>query len=259
MKRVSRAALLLDRGEQVVRGRRRHAVAELRKLVTAPVIDASGVRRSCDSEDSSVVRSFSFSSSAAVRTASLDQQRAVDGDRGLLENDGRARARPVGEIGASRSASARSRRRRRRRAGSTSGRNWKRTFGQRAGAPAGRLAACRRPSAPRSFSPASSSSIGGQAARSGNSPSSGSSMHDAARLQRLLDLRSPWPRACRRASPAPDSLRENSNSDRVVLARSRTRGGLVAHAAGQRCRSITATTRKHQQRQNSCGSAIVNW
>ena len=79
---------LLDRGEQVARAapsasRRRTCCS----VVTAPVIVASGVRRSCDSEASRVVRSFSFSSSATVRTEALTSSARSIGDRRLFENE----------------------------------------------------------------------------------------------------------------------------------------------------------------------------
>ena len=71
MKRVSRALSSSIEASRSARCSGAMPSPNLRSVVTAPVIVASGVRRSCDSEASKVPRSFSFSSSATVRTESL--------------------------------------------------------------------------------------------------------------------------------------------------------------------------------------------
>ena len=173
MKRVSRALSSSIEASRSARCSGAMPSPNLRSVVTAPVIVASGVRRSCDSEASRVPRSFSFSSSATVRTESLTSSaRSM-----AIAACSRMRLRAcssVGEIGASRSAGSKPHTPTTPRE-VTSGRNWKRTLGSvPVFQPAGSLLSKAQRAAP--FSPGSSSSIGGQAALSGSSPSSGSSM-----------------------------------------------------------------------------------
>ena len=189
----------------------------LRSVVTAPVIAASGVRRSCDSDASSVLRSFSFSSSATVRTESSTRiARSV-----AIAACSRIRlsaCSSVGEIDASRFAGAKPQTPTTPRE-VTSGRNWKRTLGK---VPVRQPAASPFSNAQRAalVSPALSASTGGQAALSASSPSSGRSITTLS----ASSVRCAWTVAVSRMSAnatAPDNLRENSKSERVACAFSR--------------------------------------
>ena len=120
-----------------------------------------------------MVRSFSFSSSATVRTEALTRiARSM-----AIAACSRMRLSPcssVGEIGATGSAGSKPQTPTTPRV-VTSGRNWKRTFGK---VPVFQPAASRFSNAQRAapVSPASSASMGGQAEVRMRSPSSGSSI-----------------------------------------------------------------------------------
>ena len=71
---MKRASLCASSSMELIRSARFSALSEspnFCSVVIAPVIPASGVRRSCESEASKVARSFSFSSNVAVRRESF--------------------------------------------------------------------------------------------------------------------------------------------------------------------------------------------
>ena len=126
-KRVSRAASSSIEASRSSRWAGAIVSPNWRNVVTAPVIEASGVRRSCDSEESSVVRSFSFSSSAAVFTESLTSSARSMAIAVCSRMRLSARSRS-GEIAACGSAGSKPQTPPTPRV-VTSGRNWKRTLG----------------------------------------------------------------------------------------------------------------------------------
>ena len=177
-----------------------------RRLVTAPVIVASGVFRSCEIDESSAERNFSPSSRAACSQGFARQPGAVDGDRRLVED----RCESPLLVRSQRLVLLHgSRRRRRRRAGVIERPELERAVRQRAGAVA-------RP--PRSFSNAQraavmsvTSELACRAARrraSASSPSSGNSSTACASASVCI-----WVTAAQSTSSAstvPESLREKS-------------------------------------------------
>ena len=210
-KRVSRAASSSMEASRSPRSSAGILSPSWRRVVTAPVIEDSGVRRSCDSDDSSVVRNFSFSSSAALRTASptsSERSMAI----AVCSSMAVSARSSSGEIGSSaavglEAADADGAARRR-----SSGRNWNGEIGQGVGAPARRLALGKGPARGADFA-------GGEIVH--RRPGGGETKFAALRASatghaRLepLQMRRPPPRARRRASARRRACAKNHTAVR---------------------------------------------